>query len=455
MARDTTRDMTTGSPVRLILAFTIPMLLGNLFQQFYSMADTLIVGRTLGVDALSAVGATGSVSFLILGFAQGLTAGLSVITAQRFGAGDEQGVRVSFATSLLVSAAVAVLLTAGSMLGARQLLELMRTPAEIMDAAYAYIAIIFAGIAAAMFYNLFANILRALGDSRTPLLFLIAGSAFNITFDLICILVFRMGVRGAAAATVAAQVLTCVCCAAYIARRFPMLRLRRADFRGVGQALACHLQVGLPMGFQQSIIAIGTIIVQVALNMQGKLAVAAFTAASKIDTLTTPLTYLGVTMATYSAQNYGAGSYPRIKEGVRKCAYMELITSAVLMAVVLACGPDLVRLFVGSEPEVIALSRTYFNITCMGYPFLALLFLYRYTLQGLGKSFVPTFAGAMELVMRLAMTLALAGPLGFAGICLANPMAWVGSAVPLMIAYFITIRRLLRRTEEQHVQETF
>ena len=443
-----TKDMTRGNPLRLILAFALPLLLGDLFQQFYNIADTVVVGRTLGVDALSAVGATGGITFLIVGFAQGMTAGLSVLTAQRFGAGDMDGVRRTFAVNLLISAAVTAVLTAVSLLCVRPMLEWMRTPADIIDRTHAYLSVIYGGIFASILYNLLANTLRALGDSRTSLVFLIVASAFNIALDFVFILLFQLDVRGAAIATVASQLLSGICCALYIRRRFPVLHLRREDFRASWRTLRGHLRMGLPMGFQSSLIAIGSIVVQIALNSLGKTAIAAFTAASKVNALTSPVGSFGIATATYVAQNYGAGNLPRIREGVRRGALLNLIVVALATGIILPFGQSIVRLLVGNEPQVIALAHIYLLCACAGYPFLALLFIYRYALQGLGRSFMPTFAGMMELVMRLVMTLALAGPLGFTGVCLANPMAWVGSAVPLVIAYWITMRRMLRAGAE-------
>ena len=250
-----TKSLTTGKPAKLIFGFTLPIFIGNVFQQLYSMADTLIVGRTLGVDALAAVGCTGSLVFLIIGFAQGLTSGFSIITAQRFGAGDEKGVRQSFIVSALLSTAVTVVLTALAVPFARPVLEWMRTPPQIIEEAYKYIVVIYWGIVSAMLFNLLSNIIRALGDSRTPLIFLIMASLLNIGLDFLLILQFQMGVAGAAVATVIAQLASGALCLLYIVKRFPMLHLHREDWRISREMVWQHLRVGLPMGFQSSIIA--------------------------------------------------------------------------------------------------------------------------------------------------------------------------------------------------------
>ncbi len=442
-----TRNLTKGNPAKLIVLFTIPLLIGNLFQQFYSMADTLIVGRTVGVNALAAVGCTGSLSFLILGFAQGLTSGLSIITAQRFGAGDDTNVRSSFATSVLISVVVTILLTALSAPLAKPVLRLMQTPDEIIEDAYQYIVIIFWGIGASVLFNLLSNMIRALGDSRTPLLFLVVACTLNIALDFLLILVFHMGVAGAAVATIIAQILSGVMCLLYMVKRFPILRLTAADWKIRGETLRAHLRVALPMAFQSSIIAIGAIILQFALNHLGATSVAAYTAAQKIDMVATqPMMSFGITMATYAAQNFGAGQYHRIRLGVRQCCVISVAFSLFIGVVNITCGRWLVALFVGAQLEVISLAKIYLLTNGACYWILSLLFIYRYTLQGLGNSFVPTIAGIMELGMRTIAAVVFTQFWGFTGACLANPLAWLGACIPLGIAYFSVIRNLPQDT---------
>ena len=441
------QELTRGKPVKLILLFTIPLLIGNIFQQFYSMADTIIVGRTISVDALAGVGATGSISFLIIGFAQGLTAGLSVITAQRFGAEDYDGVRRSVTTSIYISAVLTVVLTAVAVLAARPLLELLQTPENIIKDAYDYIIIIFWGIFASMLFNLLSNVVRALGDSRTPLLFLIVACLLNVALDFLFILTFKMGVAGAAWATVIAQVVSCVLCIVYIIKRIPLLRLCKKDWKVDRSFVGTHCKVGLPMAFQTSIIAIGSMILQVPLNRLGSTAVGAFTAAQKIDNLAVQvLMSFGITMATYAAQNYGAGNMKRIKQGVNRCILINVAASVILgVFIILTCRP-LVGIFVGSgQEEVVELARVYLIINCSLYFLLSLLFVYRYTLQGIGKSLTPTVAGVIELIMRSATAVFLAIPFGFAGISAANPIAWIGALIPLTSAYYLNIHRLLKQ----------
>lgn len=439
-----TNDLTRGSPAKQILFFTIPLLIGNLFQQFYSMADTMIVGRTIGVEALAAVGATGSISFLIIGFSQGLTSGFAVITAQRFGAGDMDGVRKSVTSGILLGAGITVILTAVSVPLARPVLELMQTPEDILDDAHAYIAVIFAGIGASVMFNLLSNIIRALGDSRTPLLFLAAACVLNIGLDFVLILWCSMGVAGAAVATVFSQLVSGGLCLLYMFRRFPVLRLQRRDWIPERRMLLNESRVGLPMGFQMSIIAIGAMILQIALNRLGSTAIAGFIAAQKIDQLANqPMMSFGITMATYAAQNYGAGNMRRIRAGVRRCILMSVGFSIVCCGALILAAKPMAGLFVGADqPEVLDYVQTYLLLNASLYFLLALLFIFRYTLQGLGKSLFPTIAGVAELLMRTLAALVLANIWGYAGVCLSNPIAWFGALIPLTTAYVLTIRRL-------------
>lgn len=439
-----TNDLTRGSPAKQILFFTIPLLIGNLFQQFYSMADIMIVGRTIGVEALAAVGATGSISFLIIGFSQGLTSGFAVITAQRFGAGDMDGVRKSVTSGILLGAGITVILTAVSVPLARPVLELMQTPEDILDDAHAYIAVIFAGIGASVMFNLLSNIIRALGDSRTPLLFLAAACVLNIGLDFVLILWCSMGVAGAAVATVFSQLVSGGLCLLYMFRRFPVLRLQRRDWIPERRMLLNESRVGLPMGFQMSIIAIGAMILQIALNRLGSTAIAGFIAAQKIDQLANqPMMSFGITMATYAAQNYGAGNMRRIRAGVRRCILMSVGFSIVCGGALILAAKPMAGLFVGADqPEVLDYVQTYLLLNASLYFLLALLFIFRYTLQGLGKSLFPTIAGVAELLMRTLAALVLANIWGYAGVCLSNPIAWFGALIPLTTAYVLTIRRL-------------
>lgn len=440
-----TKNMTEGSPARLIFFFTVPLILGNIFQQFYLLADTLIVGRFLGVNALAAVGCTGSLLFFMIGFVIGLTTGFSIYTGQRFGAGDMEGVRKSAAACAFLSLCTAVLLTIFGTLTARSLLVWMDTPPEILDMAESFIFIMFAGIFSMLLFNMLSNLIRALGDSRTPLYFLVLASIVNVLLELLFILQFGWGIPGAAFATVLAQALSGFCCLAYISRRLPVLHLRREDFHLSRELLWQHLRIGLPMGFQASIIAIGAIAVQVALNQLGPIAIAAYSAAQKVDMIAVmPMMSFGMTMAAYTAQNYGAKKIWRIEQGVKQCALMSVGFSIFIGIVIIFFGPSFMRLFVGEgQEEVIAYGQMYMLVSGLCYSILSLLFIFRYTLQGLGQSVVPTIAGIMELVMRMVAALVLTRYFGYLGVCFASPLAWLGSCVPLAVAYFMT-RKTLR-----------
>ncbi|GMC00599.1 MATE family efflux transporter [Enterococcus thailandicus] len=450
------RELTKGNPAKLIFIFTIPLLIGNIFQQFYNMVDMIIVGQTLGKNALAAVGSTGSLTFLIIGFAQGLTAGLAIITAQRFGAQDYRGLKKSFATSIIISLVVTIILTVLSLLFIRPMLQLMQTPPEIIDQAQAFISIILMGIFASMSFNLLSNVIRALGDSRTPLFFLIIAVIINVILDLVFIIHFGMGVEGAGIATVIAQVASSLLCLIYIKRKIPLLQLRKKDFVFDKKEIRTHLNISLPMAFQASIIAIGAIILQSALNSLGTDVVAAQAAAGRIDQFATqPMMSFGITMATFTAQNYGAKEYGRILKGVKQCLLMSGGFSIIAGAVVIIFGHSFVHLFVdASETRVFELAQIYFNINGSLYWILAILFILRYTLQGLGQSKIPTIAGIMELIMRSFAAIFLTALWGYPGAAAASPLAWIGSVAVLLYSYFKAIKKLRKLDEQQQLERT-
>ncbi|MDR1867412.1 MAG: MATE family efflux transporter [Treponema sp.] len=442
-----TKNLTVGSPASLILLFAAPLFIGNLFQQLYGTVDALIVGRTIDVNALAAVGCTGSIQFLILGFIIGFTQGSSIITAQRFGAGDEAGVRRSFAVTIVLSAGLAVLLTTIGIISARPLLRILRTPPEIIEGAYAYISVIYAGIISAVLFNLCANIMRAVGDSRTPLIFLVLACILNIILDFVFILVFHTGVRGAGFATVIAQLLSGLLCIPVIRNRLPILKITAHDFRAWSQDSIVHLRIAIPAGFQMSIIAIGTVTVQFALNGLGTIAVAAFTAGQRIDQFATmPLASFGAAMVTYSAQNYGARKIDRIRKGVLHCCCISCSFAVVMGILYFVAGNHFAAFFIGpSEYEAIRFTHTYLRINGSFYIFLACLFIFRQTLQGLGNSIIPTIAGIAELLMRIFAAIILAHYFGFSGICFSGPLAYIGACIPLVWAMTLTLRRLSRK----------
>ncbi|MCU7208497.1 MATE family efflux transporter [Turicibacter sp. 1E2] len=439
-------DMTKGSPAKLILAFTIPILIGNLFQQFYSMVDTAIVGQFVGVGALAAVGATGGVIFLVQGFVNGLTHGFSVIVSQRYGANDELGIKKATATSIYLSAIATVVLTVICVLLAKPVLQLMNTPVDILEDATSYVTIFFGGLVSIIVYNLLASLLRAFGDSKTPLYFLILASITNIILDLVLIINFKMGVAGAAIATVVSQGLSGLLCYFYMIKKFDILTLKKEHFKYDPMLVKELMYVSLPMALQYAITAIGVMILQVAVNSFGSTTVAAFTAATKVEQLVVqPGIAIGMTMATYAAQNLGARRIDRVRQGARQSAWITIVTNALSSVIVIFLGGYIVQLFIPSaNVEALPISMEYLKITAIFYPVLGLLFLYRFALQGLGNTVVPMFAGVMELVMRTIVAFTLPGLLGYQGVCLASPLAWIGATVWLIWSYFRIIPKLER-----------
>ena len=428
-----TNDMTTGNPVKLILLFSIPLLIGNIFQQFYSMVDTIIVGRFVGVEALAAVGTTGSMVFLVNGFVMGLTSGFAVLISQKYGAKDEAGVKKAVASSITLSIIATIIVTFISVISAKPLLTLMNTPSNIMKDASTYIIILYAGNVAIIFYNMMAAILRALGDSKTPLYFLIVSSVLNIILDLVLIINFKMGVAGAAYATVVSQGVSALLCVIYTYKKYKILRLKKEDFKVKKKYYRRHLKVGIPMALQFSITAIGIMTVQSAINIFGSTVIASYAASSKVLQLVMqPATTLGVTMATYCGQNIGAKRYDRIKLGVKKCVQISIITSLISAMVLIFLGKYFVMMFVSNpDAEILSYAQQVLNISAIFFIPLGLIFVYRNALQGIGDSFIPMMAGVYELVARAVVAFTLPKVLEFMGICLADPVAWFAAVIPL------------------------
>lgn len=444
-----TKDMTTGSPVKLILFFSIPLLIGNIFQQFYSMVDTIIVGKFLGVKALAAVGSTSSMSFLILGFILGLCSGFSVLISQRFGANDNEGLKEAIASSIILSIAMAIIITIISIFTAKPLLRLMNTPKDIINNSYSYIVIIYAGTFAAFFYNMISSILRSIGDSKTPLYFLIVSSILNIVLDLVFIINFKIGVAGAAYATVISQGVAGLLCLIYTAKKYPILKLEKKHFITGTKHFVTHLKIGLPMALQFSITAIGVIILQSAINSFGSNVVAAHTSASKVEQLVMqPSITFGVTMATYCAQNLGAGNIERIKEGVKKCTMINIIIGLISGFILILFGEFFIKMFISnSDNSVIDTAKLYLTTVSIFFIPLSLIFIYRNALQGMGYTFIPMMAGFYELLARTVVAFTLPTFIGYLGICIASPVAWLSAAIPLAFDYRRKINTLLNDTQ--------
>ncbi|MCI1963435.1 MAG: MATE family efflux transporter [Ancrocorticia sp.] len=446
-------SLTSGTPWRVIIYFTIPLLIGNVVQQLYQVVDAMVVGQHLGVNALAAVGTTGGMLFLLMGFAWGLTSGFAIPTAQAFGAQDDAGVRSSVVAGSLLTAIGSVIVTVGGVLFSRDFLRLLQTPAELMDEATIFAVVSFAGATATMYFNYLSAIIRAIGDSRTPLLFLVVSCLINMGLVVVMIRDLGLGVAGAAAATVVSQALSVMMCLLYVMKYIPVLHVGRADLRAGIRDMGRHLQIGFPMGFQMSIIAIGALAVQVRLNTLGSQAVAAYTTATRVDGLATAfLQSIGLAVATFVAQNYGAGEYQRILIGVRHSLGIAIATALVLAVALISAGNPIVRLFVGSgNDDVVAMSHQYLIANGGLYFVLGILFVTRSALQGLGQTLVPTVAGVLELTMRVGVAIVLGGVYGFTGVVWANPAAWFGS-VAILIPSWIVSRRALR-THNRTVNE--
>ena len=437
------KDMTAGSPAKAIVGFTIPVLIGNIFQQFYSMVDTIIVGKFVGTKALAAGGSVGTINFLIIGFMLGLTAGFTVLTAQRYGAGDMKNMRRTVGSAAVLSLMVTVVMTMISMLGMHGLLKFMHTPEDIFADAYQYIMIICGGIFATVLYNLLASVLRALGNSQVPLYFLILSALLNVLLDLLFIIVFQWGAAGAAYATVISQGVSGVLCLVYIAKKMPELRLQKDDFRLSAHIVKMQVGIGIPMALQYSITAIGTMMVQSALNMLGSMAVAAFTAASKVEQIATQAyVALGTTMATYCAQNMGAGKIDRIRKGFRTSTWIGVVYSLIFGLLTAFFGKYLTYLFVSSDVQTL-MGQVDIYLKCASLFFIALTIVnvYRNGIQGMGYGVLPMMAGVAELLGRGIVALAAGMNKSYLLACLASPVAWVFAGVLLLFMYRIVMKQ--------------
>lgn len=439
-----TNDMTTGSPAKLILQFMIPTCLGNIFQQFYNLADSIIAGRFISVNALAAIGSTSSLIFLVIGWLNGLSSGFAILVAQNFGAKKYNRMRHHVAMSIYLCLAFVVVMTAMLEVLNIPILHLIHTPEEIIHDTAGYMGIIYGGLFVTAAYNALAAVMRALGDSRSPLYFLIISAVINVFLDIAFIIWFGMGVEGCAWATVIAQGISALLCLIYIIKKFHILRLKKADFTLNMSTMRRLLGMGIPMGLQFSITAIGTIIVQSAVNVFGSVYIAGFSAAGKIQNiLNTVFVAFGATIATFVGQNRGAGRIDRIHQGVRITQMMIFVWSIVSMTVILLFGSYLVRIFIDpSETEVLGAASTYFKAVAWCYPFLGSIFLYRNALQGLGFGFVPMMGGVFELLARTLIVMAVVGSAGYLGVCLADPAAWIAALIPLVPYYLYQMRRL-------------
>ncbi|MDR0200106.1 MAG: MATE family efflux transporter [Streptococcaceae bacterium] len=423
------KDLTRGNIFRGLLAFTIPLLLGNFFQVLLNTIDTLIVGQTLGKDALASVGATGAINFLIVGFAQGMTGGLTILTAQRFGAKNTLGVKKSFVTGLYFTIAVSVVLSVVSVIFLKDILQLMQTPRVVFDGAWRFLVIMLGGMLAPNLYAYLSNAMRSLGNSRTPLYALIVAVFLNIIFDYVTILVFHWGVAGSSAATVFAQALAVIFLIFYIRKKVPAFHPKHYMLRFNRREWLAHSRLGLPMGFQSSIIAIGSITLQIALNTLGTNAVATQAITSKIDQLAMlPMISMGLAMAAFGAQNFGAKQYVRINQGLYRALLLS-VGWAIFFAVLLnVLNFYFTTAFIArSQVAVIDMARHYYLVNGGFYWVLAILFVTRSTIQGLGNAKIPTICGFMEMVMRIVVAVIGVSLMNYTVVICASPAAWIGS----------------------------
>lgn len=443
-AKNTMRNMTVGNPTSHILKFFLPLLFGILFQQFYTLVDTAIVGKFLGPKALAAVGSTGSVNFLVLGFCMGVCNGFAIPVAQKFGAKDEKSLRQFVANSIWLAIIFAVIMTVTVTLLCRNILTRMDTPPDILERAYSYIFVIFVGIPVTYLYNLLSAFMRALGDSKTPLIFLIISSLLNIGLDLTAILGFHLGVVGAAYATVLAQLISGILCLIYMIKKFPILHIRKGEWRLRSHCVARLCGMGIPMGLQYSITAIGSVILQKSVNRLGSVIVAAIASGGRLNMfIACPFDAMGSTMATYAGQNLGARKFGRVDQGIFSCCRLALVYSLLACLVVSFAGKYMALLFVDkSEVELIGLIGTFLRWNGIFYFTLALVNIVRFTIQGLGFGKLAILAGVCEMIIRSVAGFYFVPRIGFTAACIAGPMAWIFADMFLVPTYFGVMRHL-------------
>ena len=440
-------NMTEGEPLKLILPFMIPLLIGNVFQQLYNIADVVIVGRTIGVEALAAVGAVTPLFMMTMVLTIGLSNGCTVVTGQRYGAGDMEGMRRSIGTCTVLSVLFTLFIMGVFHLIIDPALVLMNIPAELLSDAKAYVMIIVDGLFAMMAYNLLSGIMRSLGDSKTPLYFLIVSSIVNIALALCFILYLGWGVPGSAIALVIAQAISAILCMVYIYMRFPQLHIGRKDSKLDGPEIWAHLRMGLPMAVQFSVLGLGIIVLQAVCNKFGGQQIAGFTAATRVEQMALqPMISSGIAMAVFTAQNYGARRFDRIREAVRKCSMLSLGFSLFAAVCMFFFSEHIIGIFLENPAqEVMDAAHMYILYTVPVYFFLSQIFIYRNACQGMGIGLVPMLAGLIELIMRSGAAILLSEHFGYLGACLASPVSWTCCAIFVFCAYHYFIRILERQ----------
>ncbi len=436
-----TYNMTTGKPLKLIVTFAIPIMLTSLVQQFYNVADTYIVGKYISDNALAAVGSVGPMSGLLVGLAMGLTDGFSIPVAQSFGAGNKKLTNHYTGNAISLTVIATVVMTVISFILMKPILRLMGTPENIFNDAYTYVVINYLGMFTRTIYNVLAGILRALGDSKSPLMFLSVCAIANIVFNYITIVPLKMGVFGAAFSTVLAQFISCVMCIIYVRKRRDIINLSWNDFKLKKKTTVLMLEMGIPRSLQYSITSIGSMVLQTTINSYGSAYVAGWTVANKPELLANiPISAIGVACATFSGQNFGAGRMDRVRKGVRSAIVFSGAVSVVMSTILYLFGDNIAKIFLdNNNAEAIYASKTYLQTIAIFYFSLATLFVFRNALQGIGKSYVSMMAGVAELVGRIIAALILSEVFGFAGVCFASPFAWVLADIPLLLIYYFKV----------------
>ncbi len=446
------KNMTKGSPLWLLTSFTLPLFAGNLFQQVYAMVDTIVVGRFVGVDALAALGAVGGFSFMVIGFAQGLGNGFAVLVSQRYGAKDMNQMRKAYTMSILASFVVGLIISVLFALLSMPLLEMINTPENIIEMSNEYILIIYLGLLPCLYYNLFSSILRAVGDSKSPLIFLLISSVLNVILDLVFVLVIPLACAGVAIATVLSQGISAIFSYIYIKRKFPIFQFQKGDWKIDWAMISRLLKVGLPGAIQFSVCAIGVIFVQIAINGFGSDIVAAYSVGNKIENIYSQMfPAIGMAISTYAGQNLGAGEFDRIRKGFRAAFLLTVIWSVAALFISFFMTKPFALLFVDKNApvEVLSNAQLYVNTVISYFLPLGMIFLFRTGCQGLGSGTIPMISSITELIMRAVAAFTLPVFMGYLGICYASPVAWVGAAVILPICYVIQMKTIKKKLNWQ------
>ena len=439
-------SMTSGNSLKLLLTFMIPLIIGNIFQQMYSISDIIIVGRTIGVNALASVGAAAPIFMLLVMITMGLSNGLTVLTGQFFGANDLDKMRRSVAISMRICVMAVIILAVGMHIIIDPLLHLMNLPEILYQDSRSYILIVAEGLWAMMAYNFFSAVLRALGDSKTPVYFLIFATIINVGLALLFILKFGLGVPGSAYALVMAQGLSALLCAIYMWKHFPILRLQKSDWKWDTRFAISHLKMGLPMAGQFSILGVGILLIQSITNSFGPHTIAGFTAAIRVEQLALqPMASFGIAMAAFSAQNYGARQFRRIRDAVKKCSLIAMAFAFCAGVLIFFFSENIIGVFIEEgNPDVVKDALLYLNCSVPFYFFLSQMFIYRSAVQGMGVGMVPLASSLIELSMRTGVAKFLAADWGYRGVCYASPVAWVAGSIFLFFAYHYFIRMFER-----------